>query len=53
MTMDAMKRWRAAVLAVLAAVSFGVASGCTDEAPVQNPGTEQEDGDDEEDDGGY
>ena len=47
-----MTRCRAAALAVLAAVSFGLASSCTDEAPVQNPGTEQdEDGDDGDDDG--
>ncbi|MFN2496737.1 MAG: hypothetical protein ABR608_12640 [Pseudonocardiaceae bacterium] len=45
------KRWSVAVLAVLAAVSFGLASGCTDEVPAQNPGTEQDDG--EKDDGGY
>jgi hypothetical protein len=45
MSMDARKRWRAAVLAALAAVSFGLASSCTDEAPAQNPDTEQDDDD--------
>lgn len=55
MDMHATLRWRAAVLAAVAAVvfsSFGLV-GCTDETPAQNPGTEQDDGNGDQDDDGY
>ena len=52
--MNATKRWRAAVLAVLAAFSLALA-GCNDASPADtDPGTVQDDGnDDQDDDDGY
>lgn len=41
--------WRAAALAVLAALSLALV-GCTDTSPTDRPGTEQDDGNDGNDD---
>ncbi|MGQ0773827.1 MAG: hypothetical protein ACT4NY_05335 [Pseudonocardiales bacterium] len=50
MSTNATQRWRAALLAVLAALSLALV-GCTDTAPTDGPGTEQDDGNDDQDDG--
>ena len=50
MSTNATQRWRAALLAVLAALSLALV-GCTDTAPADPPGTEQDDGNDDQDDG--
>ncbi|MGH3940842.1 MAG: hypothetical protein ACRDTG_19830 [Pseudonocardiaceae bacterium] len=49
MTTNATQRWRAALLAVLAALSFALI-GCNDASPTTPPGVEQDDGDDGDDD---
>lgn len=46
MSMDATLRWRAAVLAALAAVSFTLV-GCNDSSPADTPGVEHEEPDDD------
>ena len=48
MNTNATQRWRAAALAVLAGLSFALV-GCNDTSPADNPGVEQDDGDDDDD----